>query len=138
MKRLTPAQVLLLLGGAIALIGLFLPLTSADESLLGEMTNGDVPPLVWLEPLAVVLLLAAGMFANRSAKAMAWVSLIAIVAQVAEAAYGFIQLQLIDGYDMGIGFWLLVLGCALGLAGTMFLFRRPAPQAQLALPTHQA
>jgi hypothetical protein len=135
--KVTPAQVLLLVGGAIALIGCFPPLTSADESLLGGLTNGDAPSLVWLEPLAVALLLAAGVFANRSAKAIAWVSLIAIVAQVAELAYGFIQLQLIDGYDMGIGFWLLVLGCALGLAGTMLLFRRPAPQAQLALPTHQ-
>ncbi|HEX6777791.1 MAG TPA: serine/threonine-protein kinase [Ktedonobacterales bacterium] len=135
--KLTPAQVLLLLGGAIALIGLFLPFSSADASLLGALTNGDAPPLVWLEPLAVVLLLAAGMFANRSAKAMAWVSLIAIVAQAAESAYGLIQLQLIDGYDMDIGFWLLVVSCVLGLAGTMLLFRRPAPQAQLALPTHQ-
>ena len=137
MKRLTPAQVLLLLGGAIALIGWFLPLVSSGESLLVALTNGDAPPLVWLEPLAVVLLLAAGVFANRSAKAMAWVSLIAIVVQVAELAYGFIQLQLIDGYDMGIGFWFLVLGCVLGLAGAMLLFRRPAAQAQLALPTHQ-
>lgn len=135
--KVTPAQVLLLLGGVVALIGLFLPLVSSGESLLVALINGDAPPLVWLEPLAVVLLLAAGMFANRSAKAMAWLSLIAIVVQAAELAYGFIQLQLIDGYDMGIGFWFLVLGCVLGLAGTMLLFRRPAPQAQLVLPTHQ-
>ena len=132
-----PAQFLLLLGGIIALIGWFPPLTSADEGLLDALLNGHAPPLVWLEPLAVLLLLAAGAVATRSAKAAAWVSLIAIIVQVAELGYGFIQLQIIDGYDMGIGFWLLVVGCALGLAGSMLLFRRPAPQGQTPIPTRQ-
>ena len=133
----TLAQLLLLLGGGVALIGWFLPLSSADESLLRALTNADAPPLVWLEPLAVLLLIAAGVFATRRAKAMAWVSLIAVVVQGAEQGYGFIQLQLIDGYDMGVGFWLLVVGCALGLAGGILLFRRPTPQAQLPILTRQ-
>ncbi len=134
---LTPAQVLLLLGGIIALIGWFPPLTSADEGLLSALTNDHAPALVWLEPLAVLLLLAAGAVASKNVKAMAWVSLIAVVVQVAELAYGFIQLQVIDGYDMGIGFWLLVVGCALGLAGCILLFRQPTPQAQPPAPTRQ-
>jgi serine/threonine protein kinase len=135
--RLTPAQVLLLLGSIIALIGWFPPLTSADESLLGALTNGDAPSLVWLEPMAVLLLLVAGVVASQNVRAMAWVSLIVVVLQVAELGYGFIQLQVIDGYDMGIGFWLLVVGCVVGLAGCILLFRQPTPQAQLPVPTRQ-
>jgi hypothetical protein len=104
---------------------------------LGALISGDAPSLVWLEPLAVVLLLAVGLFANKSAKAIAWVSLMAVVIQGAEQVYGFIQIHLIDGYDLGIGYWLLVLGCVLGLAGCILLFRRPTPQAQLPIATHQ-
>ncbi|HEU5200927.1 MAG TPA: serine/threonine-protein kinase [Ktedonobacterales bacterium] len=135
--RLTPAQILLLLGGIIALIGWFPPLTSADEGLLSALTNGHAPSLVWLEPLAVLLMLAAGAVATWQAKAMARVSLIAVVLQVAELVYGFIQLQVIIGYEMDVGFWLLVVGCVVGLAGSMLLLRQPTPQAQLPVPTRQ-
>jgi serine/threonine protein kinase len=125
------AQFLLLLGGVIALIGLFVPLLSdtsgTTSSLWGVLTSGDAPSIVWLEPVAVALLLAAGVLATRSAKAMAWVSLVAAVSQGAESVYGFIQLQVIDGYAMGVGFWLLVVGCVLGLVGGTLLFRRPTP-----------
>ena len=129
--RRTPAQILLLLGSFVGFIGWFLPLfAGTDEtpmSLLEALTSGTAPALVWLEPLAIVLLLVAGIVANKNTKATAWGSLVTVVLQGAELGYGFIRLQLIDGYVMGAGFWLLGGACALGLAGCLLLFRRPTP-----------
>lgn len=144
--RVAPAALLMVVGGLLASVNIFIPANQFITSRMGLLAAITQPLsylILWPDLIATVLLLVCGVVAltgrNRAL-------LGGLIGALVGLTFRFDLLYTSSGLALGLftfqqipSYWLLVIGCLLGLAGWLLsLMQRPAANARanpLAAPT---
>ncbi|HEY7106240.1 MAG TPA: hypothetical protein VH986_07540 [Acidimicrobiia bacterium] len=135
-KTPTPGEITIMAGGAVALIGSFLHFYSVDTSFgsgsVSAWGSGLFPVATLMVIFAVIsaVLVAVTKFANvqlpERVLTFTWTQVYLVLGFFA-ALYAIAYLLVNKGgYDFGIGFWLILIGCLASLVGAILLLRERA------------
>jgi hypothetical protein len=135
--RVTPGALLVVVGGLLASVNLFIPAYQFITSPMGLLAAIAHPLnylILWPDLLAIVLLLVCGVVALTSRNGALLGGLIGALVGL---TYRFELLYTAPGLSLGLftfkqipSYWLLVIGCLLGLVGALMgLMQRPAANA---------
>ena len=131
-NKLTPPQLVIVIAGAVALIGSFLNWIEFGDAGENAWGDGLFPTYTWIAVFGLIMLLAIVLpvFANvtlpRDVLGFTWPQLhLALGFFATLLAVSFLLVET-GGYDKAIGYWLSLLAAIGLLVGAVMLQREPA------------
>ena len=130
----TPAEIVIMAGGAVALVGSFLDFIGVDDFGSSAWASGNFPVVTLMAILATIsgVVVALRRFAGVSLP-QTWVGFtwnqIHLVIGFFATLYAVAFLLLDTAGDKKIGFWLILIGCIATLVGAIMLDKEGASTA---------
>jgi len=133
-KTPTPAAIVLMASGAVALIGSFLDFQGFEDFGASAWSSGNFPVVTLMALFALVsgaviaLTRFAGVQLPAQVAGFSWTQIHLVLGFFA-ALYALAFLVVKIGADRKIGFWLILIGCVGSLVGAIMLTKEPTAAA---------
>lgn len=130
----TPAEIVIMASGAVALVGSFLDFTGFEDFGSSAWSSGSFPVVTLMAIFAVIsgVVVALRRFAGVALPGQ-WLGFswpqIHLVLGFFAALYALAFLVLDTAADKKIGFWLILIGCVGSLVGAIMLTKEPTAAA---------